>query len=27
MGLVKQPRLSVMPLTKAEFEVIINLKN
>ena len=25
IGLVKQPRLSVMPLTKAEFEIIINL--
>lgn len=25
IGLVKQPRLAVMPLNKAEFEAIVNL--
>jgi predicted RNA-binding protein with PUA-like domain len=25
IGLVKQPRLSVMPLNKTEFEIIVNL--
>ena len=27
IGLVKQPRLAIMPLTKAEFEIIVNLGN